>query len=128
MNSEPSFSADEGYKFFKEASNGTNSKYDTSDSPGLPDWVHRVMPPPETSEMIPFDLSPITPGCIKKMLRKRSSNSAPGDDGITYHHLKKMPSTHHFLATLFSKILLEKQEAPESWSKAKIKLIFKGGR
>ena len=37
-----------------------------------------------------------------------------------------MPSTHHFLVTLFSKILMEKHEAPESWSKTRIKLIFKG--
>ena len=45
----------------------------------------RVMPPlNEASEMIPFDLSP----CIKGILRKRSSNSAPEDDGISYHHSK----------------------------------------
>lgn len=36
-----------------------------------------------------FDLSPITPGQIKGFLRKKLSNSAPGDDKITYHILKK---------------------------------------
>ena len=49
--SQPSFSADEGRKHFKEEENDANSKYDTSDSPGLPEWVHRVMPPPETLEL-----------------------------------------------------------------------------
>ena len=38
-----------------------------------------------------------------------------------------MPSTHHFLATLFSTILLEKHTAPESWCEARIKLVYKGG-
>ena len=82
---------------------------------------------PKTLEMVPFNLSPVTSGSIKRILKKELSNSTPGDDEILYHHLKKMPSTHHFFANLFSKLLLEKQEAPESWSKAKIKLIFKGG-
>ena len=44
-----------------------------------------------------------------------------------YHHLKKMTSTHHFLATLFSKILLESYSPPSSWCSARIKLIHKGG-
>ena len=38
-----------------------------------------------------------------------------------------MSSTHHFLATLFSKILLEKHTVPESWCEARIKLVYKGG-
>ena len=54
-------------------------------------------------------------------------------DGITYH--LKMTLTHHYLATLFSKILLEEHKAPKecilltshAWCQAKIKLIFKGG-
>ena len=97
------------------------------ENPGLPEWIDKVMPAPDPDEMTPFDLSAITPGSLKRILAKRSSNSSPGDDGITYHHLKKMPSTHHFLATLFSKILLEKQTAPDSWCEAGIKLVFKGG-
>ena len=104
-----------------------NSRYNTPNNPGLPNWVHDVMPSPDPSEMTPFDLLPITPGTIKRILMKRPSNSSPGDDGISYHHLKKMPSTHHFLATLFSKILRENQIAPDAWCDARIKLIFKGG-
>ena len=38
-----------------------------------------------------------------------------------------MPASHHFLATLFTKILLKSHSAPPVWSKAKIKLHFKGG-
>ena len=45
----------------------------------------------------------------------------------TYHYLKKMPSTHHFLATLYLKILLESHPAPTSWGCAKMKLIHEGG-
>ena len=77
------------------------------------------LPPPNPDEMTPFDLSAITPGSIKRVLAKRSSNSSPGEDGITYHHLKTMPSTHHFLATLFSKILLE--NTLMVWGKNKVR-------
>ena len=58
-------------------------------------------------ELVEFDLSAITPSTIRNVLKGRPSNSSPGEDGITYHHLKKLPSAHYFLATLFSKFLLE---------------------
>ena len=67
------------------------------------------------------------PSIIKKVLRKRSSSSSPGDDGITYHHLKMMPLTHHFLATLFSKVLLCSHVPPILWTHAEIILIHKKG-
>jgi hypothetical protein len=38
-----------------------------------------------------------------------------------------MPSTHHFLATLFTKILLKDQTAPKEWCTAKLILIHKTG-
>ena len=38
-----------------------------------------------------------------------------------------MPSTHHFLATLFSKILLHSQVPPTSWTHAKIITLHKKG-
>ena len=50
---------------------------------------------------------------------------SPGHDGITYHHLKMMPSTHHFLATLFSKVLLCSRVPPTLWTHAKIIMIHK---
>ena len=83
------------------------------------------MPSTECDELVEFDLSAITPGTIRNILKRRPSNSSPGEDEITYHHLKKLPSAHYFLATLFSKILLEDHAAPESWCQAKIKLIPK---
>ena len=83
------------------------------------------MPPPSVSEE--FDDSPITPGAVKSMLRKCSSKSSPGVDGISYSLLKRLPSCHHFLATLYSKILLETNEAPPIWCSGKIILIYKKG-
>ena len=72
----------------------------------LPSWVSQVQHVPSEDDLLQFDLSSITPSIIKKVLRKHPSSSSPGDDGITYHHLEMMPSTHHFLATLFSEVLL----------------------
>ena len=77
---------------------------------------------PTDEDRLGFDLSPITPGLIKKMLRRLLSGSAPRVDGITYNHLKMMPSTHHFLPTLFSKVFLHSQAHPASWCHAKISL------
>ena len=93
----------------------------------LPSWIAEVMPISDENSLSEFDLSPITPSLIKGILRSRSSGSSPGDDDISYHHLKKMPCTHHFLATLFSKILLESHPPPSAWCCARIKLIHKGG-
>ena len=83
------------------------------------------MPSIDCDDLTEFDLSAITPGIIRNVLKNRPSNSSSGDDEITYHHLKKLPSAQYFLATLFSKILLEDHAAPESWCQAKIKLIPK---
>ena len=118
----PSFNELVATNYFATILDRNNSNYS-----GLPNWVKEVTPSPDPKHMSPFDLSPITPGIVKRTLMKRSSNSSPGEDGITYHHLKKLPSTHHFLATLFSKILLEKPKVPEVWCEARIKLFFKGG-
>ena len=92
-----------------------NSREDRSYS-SLPAWVSEVQHVPSDEDLLGFDLSPITPGLVKKMLSKRPSSSAPGVDRITYHHLKMMPSTHHFLATLFSKILLHSHGAMQKSS------------
>ena len=93
----------------------------------LPTWVAEVCPNSNHNHHVKFNLTAIIPGCIKKTLQKCSSSSAPGDDGITYHHLKKITSTHHFLATLFSKILLFSHSPPSSWCSAKTILIHKKG-
>ena len=83
------------------------------------------MPPPDPN--IDFDLSHITPGLVKSTLKKCSSKSSPGLDRITYHHLKKLPSTLLFLANLFSKILSSSNECPPFWCSAKSILIRKKG-
>ena len=81
------------------------------------------MPTPSIVE--DFDESPITPSGIKAVLKKCSSSSTPDVDGISYAILKRLPSCHHYLATLFSKILLESNEAPPVWCSGKIILIYK---
>ena len=40
---------------------------------------------------------------------------------------KKLPSIHHFLATLFSKIILTNHRSPTIWCKCILSLIHKGG-
>lgn len=114
-------SQDEAYKYFSD------SFAEKSGYSGLPSWVNEVMPVPSIDEIKPFDMSPITPGLVKAFLKKCSSSSTPGVDQISYHILKKLPSCHHFLATLFSKLLLYTQEPPKSWRIAKIILIHKKG-
>ena len=66
-----------------------------------------------------FDL----PGLIQRCKHA----SVPGEDRITYSHLKHSPTCHHFLATLFSKIFIGSESSPPSWSKGKITLIHKSG-
>ena len=114
-------SQESAYTYFAEISRDDES-YSV-----FPSWVAEVQHVPEEEDLFDFDLTPITPSLVKKVLKKRPSGSAPGDDGITYHHLKMMPSTHHFLATLFSKILLQSQSPPSSWCQAKVITIHKKG-
>ena len=83
------------------------------------------MPPPNID--VVFDLSPITPGMIKQALKKCSSKSAPGCNGISYYHLKHLPSCHHLLATSFSRILLKDHTCPSSRCVGKIILAYKSG-
>ena len=116
----PTCTAKEIHLYFSNISKASN-QYQL-----LPQWINEVWATPDQEELTPFDISPITLSLVKRVLKKRSSNSFAGEDGISYHHLKKVPSVHNFLATLFSKILLKSHSAPSVWSKAKIKLLFKG--
>jgi len=117
---EPTFSPTEALDYFSQSFSGVNSAYTS-----LPPWVLEYMPAPTVEQE--FDISPITPGAIKGMLKRCKSNSTPGPDGITYHHLKKLPSAHHFLATLYTKILTTSQQCPPTWGSRKIILIHKKG-
>ena len=61
------------------------------------------------------------------MLKAKKATSAPGPDGLMYGLLKNTPCVHHFLATLFSQLLLETHDPPENWSRCRVTLIHKGG-
>ena len=114
----PSFSASICQSYFEKLFSGKGCSYF-----GLPGWVHNVSPP--TDIVSEFDLSPITPEYSKRTLQKCSSKSSPGDNKLTYHHLKNLPTTHHFLATLFTKLLLSSHDSHPDWCIAKSILIHK---
>ena len=116
----PSFDKASAFNHFQQSFSDQSCEYTV-----LPDWVESAMPPPNID--VVFDLSPITPGTIKQALKKCSSKSAPGCNGISYYHLKHLPSCHHFLATLFSRILLKDHTCPSSWCVGKIILAYKSG-
>ena len=116
--SEPTFSAVKCHEYFKDIFSSQHCQYEQ-----LPPFVHKVIPKPSVS--LPFDLSPVTPKQIRTDLRKCSSNSSPGCNGITHHHLKNLPCLHHILATLYSKILLKDQTCPDSWCIGRINLLHK---
>lgn len=91
----PTFSQATCFQYFQRVSSDMEVSYKI-----LPDWVYRVSSPPdETEEYSPFDLTAVTPGQVKRILQC-STSSSPGSDGITYFHLRKLPCTHHFLATV----------------------------
>ena len=72
-------------------------------------------------------MGPIRPRDVKQVLSKKKACSSPGDDGILNGHLKNLESTHHFLATLFTKTLLSSPTPWEGWGSSSIVLIHKGG-
>lgn len=122
---EPSFTMQAGLQYFQESFNAPHPVYS-----GLPSWCTDIFKLSLNNQGEPehcFDLSPITPSIIKHTLSKCPSQSSPGTNGITYRHLKQLPSTHHFLGTLFTKILLQSQLCPLEWCTANIKLIYKEG-
>ena len=73
------------------------------------------------------DMSAINPGQVKRTLKKCSTSSSPGGNQITYFHLRNLPSTYYFFATLFTKIFLDIHEGPRSWFSAEITVIPKDG-
>ena len=63
---------------------------------------------------------------VKNILTKKDNNSTPGDDGILYGFLVKLPSAHHFLATLYNKID-ESCIAPTMFGSSRIILTHNNG-
>ena len=117
---DPSFSSSEVFEHFSSTFSGKHCHYQS-----LPRWIEDCMPSSTITE--DFDMSPITPSLVKAFLKKCSSTSSPGEDGISYAILKRLPSCHHFLATLYSKTLLMSWESPQPWCSGKIILIHKKG-
>ena len=70
-------------------------------------------------------ISPIRPREVKSTLKHCSST--PGEDGISYLHLRKMSSYYHFVTNLYSKILLNTHHAPEAWCQGLFRLLPKRG-
>ena len=58
------------------------------------------------------------------MLKNANKNSAPGPDGVLFSVLLKLESTHHILATLFTKVQAL-GAPPSSWGESVVKLIHK---
>ena len=121
QDAKPSFTMEVGLVHFRSTFQDSNGPRYSS----LPTWVLEAMPRPEI--VTEFNISHVTPSLIKRFLRKLPNASAPGPDRISYLHLKKLPSTHHFLATLFSKIILTNHRSPSNWCKGILRLIHKGG-
>jgi len=83
---------------------------------------------PESKFQTPFNPNPVRPRDIRRFLKGRKSNSAPGPDGMTYAILKFLPCLHTPLATIFTR--MRQQESPsaqEGWETSKSILIFKKG-
>ena len=82
----PACTSSEAYSYFSDITE-ESSRYQS-----LPSWINEVWPAPDLEEFTPFDLSPITPGLVKGVLKKRSSNSSPGDDGSSSEEDSFIPS------------------------------------
>ena len=67
-----------------------------------------------------------TPSLVKSILKGRRATTAPGEDGLMFGVLSKLPSSDHFLATLYNKVD-EQTIAPTSWTGCKIFLSHKDG-
>jgi len=72
----------------------------------------------------PYNVNPIRPGDVKKILANKKATSAPGPDGLMYGLFNKLPATQHFMGTLFTKIM-ESGDPPETWSNSNVSLIYK---
>ena len=118
-NPDPSFTCDVAISHFTETYSDDTVTYNGH----LPDWASESI---RDCDPTLFNVESITPSLVKRTPRQCSMQSAPGMDGITYYHLSRLPSSQHFMATLFNKIL-QAESAPACWGLARIKLIFKAG-
>ena len=129
-------------KFVKEACNGTldcektqpkftkeqadvyfRDKYSQAANIDLAklSWFVPVAPP-----TFPYNQAAIRPSQVKAILRSKAPNTAPGEDGLLYGVLAKLPSVHHILATLYTKTH-QSSLAPASWASSLVVLAHKAG-
>ena len=113
---QPTFSKEEANTFYKER----YSKPVEMDPANLAWFPEAGLP------QTPLDSSPILPCHVKKILSGKSPTSAPGEDGLMYGVLAKLPSVHHFLATKYNKTQ-DSSLAPKSWAGCRIVLCHKAG-
>ena len=73
---------------------------------------------------VPYNLDPYTPKDIRKALTNKDLNTAPGEDGIVYEYLLRIPYLHQVLATAFT-MIRDNGTAPDSWGSSTIVLIMK---
>ena len=107
----PTFSKEDADDFYK----GRYSQAVDIDISQL-DWFSEVAPP-----TVPYDTSPITPKEVKAIFRSKSPTTAPGEDGLLYGVLAKLPAVHHFLATHYNKTQASSL-APKVWAGSIVKL------
>ena len=113
---EPEFNVEEASTFF-------NRRYGAATTLDMTklDWM--IDPPPPT---VPYNSDAVRPCQVKKILKSKSPNKAPGEDGVLYGVLLRLPSIHHILATLYTRTN-ESNLAPASWATSSVVLAHKGG-
>ena len=113
---QPKFGKEEVFKFYS----------DRYSSPGELDTSKLDWFVPAAEPVFRYDQASIRPCEVKNILKKKSPNTAPGEDGLLYGVLAKLPSVHHFLATLYTKTH-ETSVAPASWATSMVVLLYKAG-
>ena len=113
---QPSFTKEEADRYFP-AKYSNKVDIDTSKL----NWFVPVDPP-----TTPYRQDIIRPSDVKRILKAKSPNIAPGEDGILFGVLAKLPCIQHILATLYNKTD-ESSLAPASWASSLVVLAHKDG-
>ena len=109
--------ASEAEEFFK-------ATYADARNDRMEDPPPGTVPPPPIST--PFNQQPISMSELRRLLKKKSNQCAPGPDGIPYTVYKHSESLQRALVTLFNDVV-RTGRVPPSWSVASIVLIPKSG-
>ena len=112
----PDFTPEQAFEFYSTRYSSPG-EIDTSKL----DWFVPVPAPTQS-----YNRSAIRPVEVKGILKSKAPNTAPGEDGLVYGVLAKLPSVHHFLATLYTKTN-ESCLAPAAWATSLVILAYKAG-